>query len=86
MLLLGLGGFGAAFILLVAADSYHSLLSIRIIGVILSSGMQPAAMALVADTFDKRDRGTAISKIVAANGLGFLCGPAVGSLLTPLAM
>jgi len=86
VLLIGLGGFGAAFFLLVAADSYHSLLSIRIIGAILSSGMQPAALALVADSFDKRDRGKAISKMGAANGLGFLCGPVVGSLLTPLGM
>ncbi|MGG0737011.1 MFS transporter [Niallia taxi] len=83
VLLIGLGGFGAAFLLLMAANSYLSLLLIRIIGAILSSGMQPAAMALVTNLYDKKNRSDAIAKMGAASGLGFLCGPLAGSLLSP---
>ncbi len=86
VLLIGLGGFGAAFLLLMAANSYLSLLLIRIIGAILSSGMQPAAMALVTNLYDKKNRSDAIAKMGAASGLGFLCGPLAGSLLSPFGM
>lgn len=83
IILFGLAGFGVAFISLIFASSYLELLTIRIIGAILSSGLQPAAMAFVVDSFEKKERNIAISKMGAANGLGFLCGPAVGSAFSP---
>lgn len=84
VLLFGLFGFGLAFLLLIFARTYTDLLFIRIIGAILSSGTQPAALALVIDGYGKKERGTAIAKMAAANALGFLCGPAVGGIFSPL--
>ena len=63
VLIFGLIGFGIAFILMVIAQNYWQLLFIRIIGAILSSGTQPAVLALVADTTDPRSRGKAMSNI-----------------------
>lgn len=84
VLLFGLFGFGLAFLLLIFANSYSDLLFIRIIGAVLSSGTQPAALALVIDGFKKNERGTAIAKMAAANALGFLCGPVIGGIFSPL--
>ncbi|MDN4494585.1 MFS transporter [Ureibacillus aquaedulcis] len=83
VLLFGMVGFGIAFVLMILAESYWQLLSIRIIGAILSSGTLPAVLALVADTNDDQTRGAAMSKMSAANGIGFLVGPAVGSAFVP---
>ncbi|WP_141430943.1 MFS transporter [Bacillus sp. 03113] len=83
VLLFGLFGFGLAFLLLIFAKSYLHLLIIRIIGAILSSGTQPAAYAIVIDSFDKKERSAALAKMAAANALGFLCGPVVGAVFSP---
>lgn len=84
VLIFGLIGFGIAFILMVFAQNYWQLLFIRIIGAIISSGTQPAVLALIADTSDARNRGKAMSNIMAANGIGFLLGPVLGSAIAPL--
>ncbi|MBD8069069.1 MFS transporter [Bacillus sp. PS06] len=84
VLIFGLVGFGLAFLLLLFAKSYLHLLLIRMIGAFLSSGTQPAALAFVSDSFEKKERSQAIAKMAAANALGFLCGPAVGALFSPL--
>lgn len=83
VLIFGLIGFGIAFILMMIAQNYWQLLLIRIIGAILSSGTQPAVLALVADSSDSRNRGKAMSNIMAANGIGFLLGPVIGSAIAP---
>ncbi|WP_078544932.1 MFS transporter [Litchfieldia alkalitelluris] len=84
ILVFGLLGFGLAFLLLLFAKSYLHLLLIRMIGAFLSSGTQPAALALVTDSFDKKERSQALAKMAAANALGFLCGPAVGAMFSPM--
>src|SRR5699024_5479384 len=38
----------------------------------------------VSDQTDRKHRNIAIAKMGALNGLGFLCGPAVGGLFAPL--
>lgn len=83
VLLFGLIGFSIAFVLMIFAQNYWQLLSIRIVGAILSSGTLPAVLAIVADTHDYESRGAAMSKMSAANGIGFLLGPAVGSAFVP---
>jgi len=80
VLVFGLVGFGIAFMLMALAQNYWQLLLIRIVGAILSSGTQPAVLAIVADTSGAQERGNAMAKIAAANGLGFLFGPTIGSL------
>ncbi|RYL92489.1 MFS transporter [Sporolactobacillus sp. THM7-4] len=84
VLVFGLFGFGVAFLLLVFAQSYFQLLTIRIIGAIVSTGTQPAVFAMIADVYQKESRAPVIARMTAANTLGFLCGPVVGSLLSPL--
>lgn len=83
VLLAGLSGFAVAFFLLVFAKSYWQLLFARIIGAALSSGTLPAVIALISDLTDLKHRNVAIAKVGAINGLGFLCGPAVGGLFAP---
>ncbi|WP_255286717.1 MULTISPECIES: MFS transporter [unclassified Bacillus (in: firmicutes)] len=86
VLLIGLFGFGIAFLLMVFAESYGQLLVIRIIGAMLSSGTQPAALALVIDSNEKEKRSKALANMGAANALGFLCGPTVGGIFSPMGL
>lgn len=84
VLLFGVFGFGVAFLILVLAQNYWQLLILRLIGAALSSGTQPAAYSMIADQTDKKTRSQTIAKMGAVNGLGFLCGPSLGGLLSPL--
>ncbi|WP_290369209.1 MFS transporter [Bacillus sp. CECT 9360] len=84
ILFIGLFGFGIAFILIIFAQTYGQLLVARIIGATLSAGSLPAALTIVADSSDDENRGNAMAKIGAVNGLGFLCGPALGGVFAPL--
>ena len=86
VLLIGLFGFGIAFLLMIFAKSYWQLFFIRIVGAMLSSGTQPAALALVIDTHEKEKRSRALANMGAANALGFLCGPTVGGIFSPLGL
>lgn len=84
ILFFGLLGFGIAFVLIVFAESYGQLLLARIIGAAISSGTVPAALTIVADSSSAVERGDAMAKMGAINGLGFLCGPALGGVFSPL--
>ncbi|MFL0506198.1 MFS transporter [Ureibacillus sp. 179-F W5.1 NHS] len=84
VLIFGVFGFGIAFLLLIFAQNYWQLVFVRLIGAALSSGAQPAAYSMVADQTDKMYRSKAIAKMGAVNGLGFLCGPAIGGVFSPL--
>ena len=84
VLMIGVFGFGVAFLLLMFAQSYLQLLLVRLIGAAISSGTQTATFSMVADQTDKANRNQTIGKMGAVNGLGFLCGPAVGGLFSPL--
>jgi len=79
VLIFGLVGFGIGFIMMILAQNYWQLLGIRIVGAVLSSGTLPAVLAIVADMHDNQTRGAAMSKMTAANGVGFLLGPVIGS-------
>lgn len=83
VLIMGLLGFGIAFLLLVFAQNYWQLLLVRLIGAAISSGAQPASFSMVADLTDNTNRNQTIAKMGAVNGLGFLCGPAIGGLFSP---
>ncbi|QCR32683.1 MFS transporter [Lysinibacillus sp. SGAir0095] len=84
VLMMGVLGFGIAFLLLIFAQNYWQLLLVRLIGAAISSGAHPAAFSMVADQTTKENRNEAIAKMGAVNGLGFLCGPAIGGLFSPL--
>ena len=84
VLMMGVFGFGVAFLLLILAQNYWQLLLVRFIGAAISSGTQTAAFSMVADQTEKKFRNQTIAKMGAVNGLGFLCGPAIGGLFSPL--
>ncbi|MEM1403427.1 MAG: MFS transporter [Pseudomonadota bacterium] len=69
---------------------FASLLILRLIYAALGAGIQPASVALMADTSSEADRSSAVATVGAAFGLGMVLGPAsaallVGfSILTPL--
>lgn len=84
VLIMGVFGFGIAFLLLIFAQNYWQLLLVRLIGAAISSGAHPAAFSMVADQTKKEFRNESIAKMGAVNGLGFLCGPAIGGLFSPL--
>lgn len=84
VLMIGVFGFGIAFLLLIVAQNYWQLLVVRLIGAAISSGTQMAAFSMVADQTKKEFRNQTIAKMGAVNGLGFLCGPAIGGLFSPL--
>lgn len=84
ILFFGLFGFAVAFLLIIFAQSFGQLLLARIIGAILSSGTVPAALTIVADSTGDGERKNAMAKMGAVNGLGFLCGPALGGVFAPL--
>jgi MFS transporter, DHA1 family, multidrug resistance protein len=83
VLIFGLFGFGIAFLLLIFAHNYWQLLLARLIGAALSSGTHPAVFSMVADQTGKKYRSQSIAKMGAVNGLGFLCGPALGGVFSP---
>ncbi|WP_306792887.1 MFS transporter [Neobacillus paridis] len=83
VLIFGVFGFGVAFLILIFAQSYWQLLLLRLIGAALSSGAQPAVFSMVADQTERKNRSQSIAKMGAVNGLGFLCGPAVGGVFSP---
>lgn len=83
VLIMGVLGFGIAFLMLIFAQNYWQLLLVRLIGAAISSGAHPAAFSMVADQTKKEFRNESIAKMGAVNGLGFLCGPAIGGLFSP---
>lgn len=83
VLMMGVLGFGIAFLILIFAKNYWQLFLARFIGAAISSGTQTAAFSMVADQTKKEFRNQSIAKLGAVNGLGFLCGPAIGGLFSP---
>jgi multidrug resistance protein len=81
VLVLGLAGYGLAFVGMALAQSYGMLLGARILGGVISSSVLPAGQAIVADITPPEERGGTMGRIGAAFGLGFLVGPALGGAL-----
>ncbi|MCB9366067.1 MAG: MFS transporter [Calditrichaeota bacterium] len=82
VLLIGLAGSAAAFLMFGLAKSLFMLFAARILAGILSSATLPTAQAYIADSTSEADRAKGMGLIGAAFGLGFIFGPAVGGILT----
>ncbi len=61
---------------------YASLLSVRLVGGLLSSATFPTAQAYMADITEREDRTSGMALIGAAFGLGIIFGPAIGAGLS----
>ncbi len=82
ILLMGLAGSCAAFLVFGLAQSLALLFVARTLAGILSSASLPTAQAFIADTTTPENRAKGMGLIGAAFGLGFIFGPALGGLLT----
>lgn len=62
-----------------AAAAFGALLAARLLYATLSGGIQPAAVAMMADLTNAEDRSAGIAAVGAAFGLGTVIGPAVAA-------
>ena len=81
IILLGLFGSGASYMMLALANSLALLFVARIVGGIAGANI-PAAQAYIADITTPENRARGMGLIGAAFGLGFIFGPAIGGLLS----
>lgn len=93
IMLLGLLGFTAGFTLFAAAThlgisgvlppllAFALLVSARAAAGFLMGGVPVAAQAFIADTTSGKERTAGIALLGAANGMGFIAGPALGAAL-----
>lgn len=84
VILAGLVSYALTFGLMAAAPSVEMLIAARALGGILSAATIPAAQAYVADVTEGRERARQMAQMGAAMNLGFLAGPMLGGLLTPM--
>lgn len=84
VLLIGIAGFGFAFLLQAFAPTIVLFIAARVIAGILSSATMPTAMAYVADITSKENRSRGVGLMGAAMGLGMIFGPMLGGLLSNL--
>ena len=80
VIVLGLLGSSAAYVVFAQADSLAMLFASRIVGGIGGSTI-PVAQAYIADVTDPSRRAGNMGLIGAAFGLGFVIGPALGAFL-----
>lgn len=84
VLVAGLLGFAASFLVMGLADSYAGLLAGRVLGGVLSASTLPTAQAFAADLVEPAERSAALGRLGAAMALGFVLGPILAAVLLPL--
>jgi MFS family permease len=86
VVVIGLAGFTLAFIMLGLTNNLMWVFLAVIIGGALSAGIQPAAMAFIADISTPEERGGLMGAMGAAMGIGLIMGPCISSFLTPFGL
>jgi len=81
VILIGLGGSAIGFSIFGIAKNLFMIYLARSIAGIFTSATIPTSYAYISDTTSEKDRGRGFGLIIAAFGLGFALGPAVGGLL-----
>ena len=81
LLLVGIAGAAASYVLFALASSITTLYVARALGGLLSSAIFPAASAYVADSTTDTERGRGMAWLGAASSLGAVVGPALGGVL-----
>jgi multidrug resistance protein len=82
LLLLGLVGSTASYVVFGLARSLEVLLVSRVIAGVMGANI-PVAQAYIADSTSEEQRARGMGLIGAAFGLGFIFGPAIGGILSP---
>lgn len=81
LLLYGAGGLIAGIAAWIGDGSYALVLTGRIVQGIGAAGTAPIAMALVGDLYNRESRSKALGIIEAANGMGKVLSPILGSMI-----
>lgn len=81
LLLYGAGGIIAGIAAWIGDGSYALVLTGRIVQGIGAAGTAPIAMALVGDLYNRQSRSKALGIIEAANGMGKVLSPILGSMI-----
>ena len=81
VLLIGLGGYGASFIVFGMANHLWMLFAARIIAGAISSAALPTAMAYVSDLLAPADLARGMGIMGAAMSMGIILGPGLGGSL-----
>ncbi len=85
LLLFCLFGTGLSLAMFATAGSFAMLLVSRVIDGVTGGNMS-VAQAMIADSTKGKDRAKAFGMLGAAFGFGFLVGPAIGGLLSPIGL
>lgn len=85
LLIYGIGGLIAGTAALLLTKAYWVIIAGRIIQGIGAAGTAPVTMALVGDLFKDQERSKALGYIEAANGLGKVVSPILGSIIAIVA-
>ena len=75
---LGVAGFGVASLLCALAPSIWLLVAARALQGVASALLTPASLAVISETFEGHERGTAIGSWTAWGGIATVIGPLVG--------
>lgn len=86
VLMIGITGISLSFLFMGLARSFWALFAARVMGGFLGSATMPAAQALAAELSSSSNRAKAMGLMGAAFGTGFIFGPLVGGVLSPLGM
>ena len=82
---LGVAGFGAASVLCALAPSIWLLVAARSLQGVASALLTPASLAVISETFEGDERGTAIGAWTAWGGIATVIGPLVGGQIVDVA-
>jgi multidrug resistance protein len=80
VLIAGMAGYALSFYLLLWSPDLKILMAARVLGGLLSASAFPSAQAYLVDLTSPERRGFSMGYMAAASNLGFLLGPALGSL------
>lgn len=86
VLLTGLAGYVATFLLLSFAHTLWQVFLIRAASGALTAATLPTAMAYVGDKTSKEDRAKGMGVLGAAMGLGVIFGPMIGAFLSKISL
>jgi len=84
LLAAGLLGYSLSFFAAGMSTTVATLVASRALGGLLSGSIFPCSQALIADVTPRAERGPAMAAMGAWINLGFLFGPAIGGVLSPL--
>ena len=82
VLVAGMVGYALSYYLLIWSPNLQVLMLARVVGGLLSASAFPSAQAYLVDLTTSEQRGFGMSNMAAASNLGFILGPALGSLLS----